>query len=114
MMISLACTVASAGTSKLYPPAKDEAGALRLSQVLKLATREEILGLGVSWEHLLASGLKDSDFKVVLPSDSYPSHRVSRLHLPNFSKNRVAEHKSLHFHRFPQPVAHDFFQIQGI
>jgi hypothetical protein len=63
MMICLTCVVSSAGTSKLYPPSKDEAGALRLAQVVQIATREEILGLGVSLQHLLASGLKDSDFK---------------------------------------------------
>jgi hypothetical protein len=63
IMICLACAVSSAGTSRLYPPAKDETGALRLAQVVKIATREEILGLGVNLQYLLASGLNDSDFK---------------------------------------------------
>jgi hypothetical protein len=63
MMICLACAVSSAGTSKLYPPTKSQTGALRLAEVVQIATREEILGLGVSLQHLLASGLKDSDFK---------------------------------------------------
>jgi len=63
MMICPTCVVSSAGTSKLYPRSKDEAGALRLAQVVQIATREEILGLGVSLQHLLASGLKDSNFK---------------------------------------------------
>lgn len=63
IMISLACTVSNAGTSKLYPPQKDESGALRLAQVMTTATREEILKLTVQREHLLASGLQDSDFK---------------------------------------------------
>lgn len=63
MTICLACTVSSAGTSKLYPPSKDEAGALRLAQVMQTATREEILELTTQREHLLASGLQDSDFK---------------------------------------------------
>jgi hypothetical protein len=63
MMICLACDVSNAGTSKLYPPDKDEAGALRLAQVMQTATREEILKLTAQREHLLASGLQDSDFK---------------------------------------------------
>ena len=63
VMIFLACAVSKAGTSKLYPPSKDEAGALRLAQVMTTATREEILKLTVQREHLLASGLKDSDFQ---------------------------------------------------
>ena len=63
MMICVACGVSNAGTSKLYPPSKDEAGALRLAQVMSTATREEILKLTVQREHLLASGLQDSDFQ---------------------------------------------------
>jgi hypothetical protein len=63
LMIFLACTVAEAGTSKLYPPSKDETGALRLAQVMQTATREDILKLTTQREHLLASGLQDSDFK---------------------------------------------------
>jgi hypothetical protein len=63
MICPLACPVSSAGTSKLYPPSKDQAGALRLAQVMTTATREEILKLTVQREHLLASGLQDSDFK---------------------------------------------------
>jgi hypothetical protein len=63
MICLLACAVSSAGTSKLYPPSKDQAGALRLAQVMTTATREEILKLTVQRELLLASGLQDSDFK---------------------------------------------------
>ncbi len=63
IMICLACAVSNAGTSKLYPPAKDETGALRLAQVMQTATREEILKLTVQRQHLLASGLQDSDFQ---------------------------------------------------
>jgi hypothetical protein len=63
IMICVACAVATAGTSRLYPPAKDETGALLVAQVRQTATRAEILGLGVNLQHLLASGLKDSDFK---------------------------------------------------
>jgi len=63
MMICFACAVSRAGTSKLYPPTKDEAGTLRVTQILHLATREEILGLRASLQLLFASGLKDSDLK---------------------------------------------------
>ena len=63
LMMGLTCAVANAGNSKLYPPSKDEAGTLRLAQVMQTATREEILKLTTQREHLLASGLQDSDFK---------------------------------------------------
>ena len=63
LMTCLAYTVSNAGTSRLYPPSKDQAGALRLAQVMQTATREEILKLTTQREHLLASGLQDSDFK---------------------------------------------------
>ena len=43
LMTCLVCTVSSAGTLKIYPPSKDQAGALRLAQVTQTATREEIL-----------------------------------------------------------------------
>jgi hypothetical protein len=60
---AFSCTVSNAGTSRLYPPANDESGALILAQVIHLATRQEILALGPSRQILLDSGLKDSDFK---------------------------------------------------
>jgi hypothetical protein len=63
MMICLACAVSNAGTSRLYPPKKDESGALRLAQVIQIATREEILKFTVHLQHLLASGLQDSAFQ---------------------------------------------------
>jgi hypothetical protein len=63
MMLCFAFAVSSAETSKLYPPKKDEAGVLRLAQVMQTATREEILKLTVQREHMLASGLKDSYFQ---------------------------------------------------
>lgn len=63
LIICLACVTSEAATSKLYPPSKDEAGALRLAQVMQIASREEILKLTTQREHLLASGLQDSDFK---------------------------------------------------
>jgi hypothetical protein len=63
VMICFACAVSLAGTSKLYPPAKDEAGSLRVAQVVNTATRQEIIGLKDQLQHLLASGLTDSDLK---------------------------------------------------
>jgi len=63
LMICLPYAVTSAGTSKLYPPSKDQAGTLRLAQVMHTATREEILKLTTQRQHLLDSGLKDSDFQ---------------------------------------------------
>jgi hypothetical protein len=63
IMVLVTCAVSSAGTSRLYPPSKDESGTLRLAQVVDIGTREQILGLGANLQHLLASGLKDSDLK---------------------------------------------------
>lgn len=55
--------LATAATSRLYPPSDGESGGLRLVQVMAVATRDEILKSGESLQHLLASGLKDSDLK---------------------------------------------------
>ncbi len=63
LMTLLACDVCSAGTSRLYPPTKSHTGALRLAQITHLATREEILKLGDHLQHLLDSGLKESDLQ---------------------------------------------------
>jgi hypothetical protein len=63
LTLCLLCAVTSAGTSKLFPPSKDQAGTLRLAQVMQTATREEILKLTAQRQHLLDSGLKDSDFQ---------------------------------------------------
>jgi hypothetical protein len=63
MMTCLPSATSRAGTSKLYPPNKDLAGALRLAQITQVATREEILKLTVQLQHLVASGLKDADFQ---------------------------------------------------
>lgn len=64
MTICLTSAVSSAGTSRLYPPSKDESGTLRLAQVINIGTREQILGLGVNLQNLLAAaGVKDSDLK---------------------------------------------------
>ena len=49
--------------SKVYPPYKNEAGSLRLVQVMQLASRQEIVNMGVHYKYLLASGLQDSDLQ---------------------------------------------------
>jgi len=58
LMISM---TSCATVSKLHPPISDEAGALRLAEVMQLITRQQIVTLGVHYEHLLASGIKDAD-----------------------------------------------------
>jgi hypothetical protein len=63
LTICLASGSSNAGTLRFYPPTKDEAGALVLTQIVELATRAEILKLGDNTLHLLASGLKDTDWK---------------------------------------------------
>ena len=63
MMACFACPGSSAGTSRLYPPTKSHTGALRLAQITHIATREEILKLGDHLQHLLDSGLKESDLQ---------------------------------------------------
>ena len=63
LIFGLFSASSSAGTTRLYPPTKDEAGTLRLAQVVELATREQILKAGFVSQQLLASGLKDSDLK---------------------------------------------------
>ena len=52
-----------ARVSKVYPPYKNEAGSLRLTQVMQLASRQEIVKLGVHYKYLLDSGLHDSDLQ---------------------------------------------------
>ena len=47
LTICLASGSSNAGTLRFYPPTKDEAGALLLAQIVHLATRDEILKLGV-------------------------------------------------------------------
>jgi len=55
--------VSCATVSKVHPPFRNENGTLRVAQVMQLATRQEIIGLGVHYKHLLASGIKDSDLR---------------------------------------------------
>src|SRR5215831_1051779 len=63
MVMCFTCDVAIAGTSRLYPPSGEETGGLRLTQIMAVATRDDILKSGESLQHLLASGLKDSDLR---------------------------------------------------
>ena len=63
MLTCLALSNALAGTSRLYPPSNGETGASRLTQVMATASREEILRSGESLQHLLASGIKDSELR---------------------------------------------------
>ena len=62
-LICLPWDAAIAGTSRLYPPSDGETGGLRLTQIMAIATRDDILKSGETLQHLLASGLKDSDLK---------------------------------------------------
>lgn len=50
-----------AGPSRLYPPTEKQNDVLRVAKVMQLATREEILDLGVHYDTLVASGIRDSD-----------------------------------------------------
>ena len=50
----------AATSSNLYPPKKQQTSALRLVEVMQLASREEIVGFGKDYKRLLASGYADS------------------------------------------------------
>jgi len=63
MLTCVTWGTAIAGTSRLYPPSDRETGGLRLTQIMGIATRDDILNSGETLQHLLASGLKDSDLK---------------------------------------------------
>jgi hypothetical protein len=63
IVIFSTCAMSSAATSRLYPPNDNETGGLRLVQVVELATRDQILKLGVNLKYLYASGVKDTDLK---------------------------------------------------
>src|SRR5688572_25140505 len=84
----LCALTANAATSKLHPPDKDHAGALRVAQVTMSATREDILALGSHLEILRASGLKDSD----LTDGSLAEGRVNCCH------QRTEESSSIWFY----------------
>src|SRR5260370_28672799 len=58
MMMFLASAVSSAGTSKLYPPKKDEAGALRLAQGIKKATPQGNVNVSYQRQQQLGFGLE--------------------------------------------------------
>ena len=52
-----------AGSSRVYPPTKKWAGALRMTEIMALATRGEIQSLGIHYDHIIASGIRDSDLR---------------------------------------------------
>jgi hypothetical protein len=72
LAIALVPALCLAASSTLYPPSKKEAGALRLAQVMALAKRSDIVGLGKDYQRLLAAGLPDS----VLVDHSIAAGRV--------------------------------------
>ena len=53
--LAMSITTSLSGVSRLHPPSEKQAGMLRVAEVMLLATREEILDLGVHYEHLLAA-----------------------------------------------------------
>ena len=60
---SLCLTASSfAATSRLHPPHKNQTGALRVTQVSQLASREQILR-DPNYTLLLASGLEDAELR---------------------------------------------------
>lgn len=58
--ILLAVSGCATAPSFLYPPTKQQTSALRLAEVMQLATREQIVGFGKDYQRLLASGYADS------------------------------------------------------
>jgi hypothetical protein len=59
--VSLAWLCSCATPSKLYPPIADDNGVSRLGEVIAVATKQEILSLGVHYQNLLASGISEAD-----------------------------------------------------
>ena len=49
--------------SKLYPPIADDYGVSRLGEVMGVATKQEVLSLGVHYQNLLASGIREADLR---------------------------------------------------
>lgn len=60
LAIVLAPAWGAADSSRFHPPHKDENGALRLTQVIGLGSRQDILSLQKDYPRLLASGIPDS------------------------------------------------------
>jgi hypothetical protein len=60
---SLLMLCSCATPSKLYPPIADDHGVSRLGEVMVVATKQEILSLGVHYQNLLASGISEADLR---------------------------------------------------
>lgn len=62
-VLALSALSSCATGSRLHPSpvTPEDAGALRLVQVVAIATRQEIFELGEHYRHLLAGGVADSD-----------------------------------------------------
>lgn len=58
---AMMCLSSCATHSKVYPPISDDIGVLRLGEVVYLATRNEILTLGMHYQNLIASGISEDD-----------------------------------------------------
>ena len=58
----LVCSSCSS-TLKIFSPVTEDGGAIRLAEVVYLGTRHEVTALRDVHQHLLASGIKDSDLQ---------------------------------------------------
>lgn len=47
--------------SRVHPPTADDAGVVRLTEVMQVGTRQEIVALDSHYKHLLAAGIRDAD-----------------------------------------------------
>lgn len=52
-----------ASRSKVFAPTSDDAGSSRVAEVVQVASRAEITGLGVHYQHLLSCGIEDSNIR---------------------------------------------------
>jgi hypothetical protein len=52
-----------ASVSRLHPDVRENAGVVRVTQVVALATRQQILAFGKNYDHLIASGIRDADLR---------------------------------------------------
>lgn len=49
--------------SRVHPQTSDDAGVVRLAEVMQLGTRREIVALGIHYQYLLAAGIKDAELR---------------------------------------------------
>lgn len=52
-----------ASVSRLHPLVRENAGVVRVAQVVALGTRQDILASGENYDHLIASGIQDADLR---------------------------------------------------